>query len=330
MDVLPEPIFVPPSAMDSAWKDILDSYFQEFMLFFYPKLAELIDWHTPYNVMDKELHAITKNSMVGKQFVDKLIKVKSKQGSEHFVLVHLEVQGEAQSVFALRLYQYNYRVFDRYHLPVISLAVLVDDRKNWRPTHYSGMVWEQEVIRLNFFTIKLLDYTEQRALLEQTENPFGVITLAQLAALETRKNVNVRFSVKFALTRRLYDKGLNRDAILNLYRFMDWVLSLPKDLEIIYNQNVKQLEEERAVRYITSAERIGMEKGYAQGMTQGVAQGTLQGEHKLLIRLLKRKFPKISKSYLQQVEQEQNENQLCAWGDALVTAATVEEIFEKK
>ena len=321
--MIADSVLMPPTEMDSAWKEILDAYFQEFMTFFYPALADAIDWSTPYDVMDKELQAITKDAMVGKQFVDKLIKVKSKQGHEHFVLVHLEVQGKPQTAFALRLYQYNYRVFDRYHLPVITLAVLVDRQKNWRPTHYSGSIWGQEIIRLNFFTAKLLDYAGNRAMLEQTDNPFGVITLAQLVALETRKNAEARYNLKFALTRRLYDKGLSRDAILNLYRFMDWVLSLPEDLEIRYNQDIKKLEEKRTVKYITSAERIGMKMGYEQGMLQGA----LQGEHKFLIRLLKRKFPTISESYLKQVEQEQDEKKLCAWGDELITANTVEEIF---
>ena len=96
---------------------------------------------------------------------------------------------------------------------------------------------------------------------------------------------------------------------------MDWVLSLPKDLEIRYNQDIKKLEEERVVEYITSAERIGM------------AKGILQGEHKILIRLLKHKFPTISEAYLNRVEQEQDEQKLYAWGDGLMTARTVEEIF---
>lgn len=308
---------IPATEMDSAWKEILDAYFQEFMLFFHSTLANAIDWSIPYDVMDKELQAITKDAMLGKQFVDKLIKVKSKQGDEHFVLVHLEVQGEPQTSFALRLYQYNYRVFDRYHLPVITLAVLADDRPSWRPTHYSATIWGQEIIRLNFFTTKLLDYAEKRAMLEATDNPFGIIILAQLAALETRKNADARFNIKFALTRRLYDKGLSRDAILNLYRFMDWVLSLPKDLEIRYNQGIKKLEEERSVKYVTSAERIGMEKG------------RLQGEHKLLILLLKEKFPTISEDYLKQVEREEDEKKLCAWGAELINAKTPDEVFEQ-
>lgn len=29
---------------DSAWKDILDAYFKEFMDFFYPTIAQKVDW----------------------------------------------------------------------------------------------------------------------------------------------------------------------------------------------------------------------------------------------------------------------------------------------
>ena len=54
---------IPATEMDSAWKEILDAYFQEFMTFFYPTLADAIDWSTPYDVMDKELQAITKDAM---------------------------------------------------------------------------------------------------------------------------------------------------------------------------------------------------------------------------------------------------------------------------
>lgn len=321
-----ESILIPPAEMDSAWKNILDAYFHEFMLFFYPALTDAIDWSAPYDVLDKELEAITKDAMIGKQFVDKLIKVKSKEDQEQFVLVHVEVQGDPQTHFPLRLYQYNYRLFDRYHLPIVTLVVLVDNHKNWRPTHYSNFIWEYEIVRFNFFTTKLLDYAENRDVLEQTDNPFGIITLAQLAAAQTRKNVEERYQIKFALTRRLYDKGLSRDAILNLYRFLDWVLSLPEDLEIRYNEDIKQLQGERTMEYMSSIERIGMKKGYEQGKLEG----SIQGEHKLLIRLLKKKFPTISDAYLKRIEQEQDENKLCAWGDELVTAKTVEEIFDQK
>jgi hypothetical protein len=305
-------IAIPRADMDSAWKDILEQYFPDFMDFFYPDLAKKIDWKIKYELLDKELQAITKEPMLGKQFVDKLIKVKSKQGKSLFVLIHIEVQGEKQTLFPKRLYQYQYRLFDRYNIPIITLAVLVDNNPAWRPDCYVNQLWGWEVIRMNFFTIKLLDYAKKRSLLEKTKNPFGVVTLAQLAALETRKNSDARYNLKFALTRQLYKKGLKRDAILNLYHFMDWVLTLPKNLEIRYNDAIKALEEEQSVNYITSTKRIGI----------------LEGEHALLICQLKRKFPSISQNYLKRVQEEANQKKLLAWGEQLITAKTPKDVFK--
>lgn len=47
---------------------------------------------------------------------------------------------------------------------------------------------------------------------------------------QCQKNI----TAKFNLTRKLYDYGLDRDTILNLYKFLDWVLTLPEALEIRY------------------------------------------------------------------------------------------------
>lgn len=43
---------------DSAWKDILDAYFKEFMEFFYAGIAEKIDWAAGYESLDKELQTM--------------------------------------------------------------------------------------------------------------------------------------------------------------------------------------------------------------------------------------------------------------------------------
>ena len=36
-----------------------------------------------------------------------------------------------------RIYVYNYRIFDLYDRRVASLAILADDRPNWKPDHFS-------------------------------------------------------------------------------------------------------------------------------------------------------------------------------------------------
>ena len=49
--------------------------------------------------------------------------------------------------------------------------------------------------------------------------------------------------------------------ILNVYRFVDWILSLPKPLEKEFWQELKAYEEDRKMPYITSVERIGFDRG---------------------------------------------------------------------
>ncbi|QTA87665.1 hypothetical protein [Desulfonema magnum] len=45
---------------DSPWKDILGEYFEQFMRFFFPDIAEEINWEKGYVVADKELRQITR------------------------------------------------------------------------------------------------------------------------------------------------------------------------------------------------------------------------------------------------------------------------------
>ncbi|CCD30103.1 Putative uncharacterized protein [Candidatus Glomeribacter gigasporarum BEG34] len=87
----------PPSHADEAWKDALDRYFPEFMQFFYADIAHKIDWQAGHEMLDKELLALTTESMVGKRLVDQLIKVRFKEGQDGFVLLHVEAVRRAKS-----------------------------------------------------------------------------------------------------------------------------------------------------------------------------------------------------------------------------------------
>jgi predicted transposase/invertase (TIGR01784 family) len=48
---------------------------------------------------------------------------------------------------------------------------------------------------------------------------------------------------------------------LNLYAFVDWVLTLPDALEKIFLEDLKEFEKEEKMQYVTSAERIGRKEG---------------------------------------------------------------------
>ena len=75
-------------------------------------------------------------------------------------------------------------------------------------------------------------------------NPFGTVAATHLAVLATRADPHARYEHKFALTRRLFDKGLEHNAIQHFYKFIDWLLRLPEALAVRYNEAVHQLEKE--------------------------------------------------------------------------------------
>ncbi len=311
-------VTLPPSYADEAWKNALDVFLPEFMQFFYQEIAAQIAWEAKYEMLDKELQALSNKSKVGKKLVDKLIKVRLRSGATCFVLLHVEVQGQYKINFAQRLFEYFYRLYDRYRQPVLTMVVLTDNRPNWRPKSYPMQVCGHKVNHFRFLTRKLLDYRDQRATLLEHANPFATIVAAHLAALDTRTDPNARYQHKFALMRQLYRKGLARETIVNLFSFIDRVLTLPKEFEIRYNSSIKQLEGEHNVRYITSVERIGRE--------QGLEEGLQQGQSTLLKTLLESKFGTLAEPYQQRLNKA-NVNTLCQWGKRILTAQTLDEVF---
>lgn len=301
---------------DSPWKNILNHFLQAFMEFCLPDAASAIDWSKGYSLLDKELQAVGRRQEAGKRIADALFKVYLKSGEEVWLLIHIEVQAQPESHLPERMYIYNYRIFDRYQKPVMSVAILADDDLRWRPTAYERRSW-YTTLHFEFATIKLLDYASKKEVLLQQNNPFGIVVWAHLEALKTRKNAEQRFYSKLRITRALYEQGFNKDYILELYAFLDWVLALPEPLEIQYMETVEQLEEERHVHYITSAERIGIQKGMQQG------------EAALVLRLAQRRFGRVPQSYKQRITQADADT-LLDLGEKILEAKTLKDLFKEE
>ncbi len=262
---------------DSAWKDILDVYFQAFMEFFYLEIAEKIDWFAGYEMLDKELQAITTDAMIGKRFVDKLFKVKTLKGQEEVILIHIEIQGKKEEEFSKRLFQYYCKLFTKRDQSILTSAILTDDNHTWHPKQYHRETLGFSVLNFNFQTCKLLDYQDKKPELAGVENPFAIVVLAHLAFINTKKDPKARFLLKYQLTRQLYEKGYSRDYVINLLKVIDWVLVMPEDLALEYKLKICELEEVKEMSYVTSFERIGRKEGLQQGLQEGREKGRKQG-----------------------------------------------------
>jgi Domain of unknown function (DUF4351) len=138
--------------------------------------------------------------------------------------------------------------------------------------------------------------------------------MAHLKTQQTRSSPKQRKIWKFSLIRRLYDLGLEEQDIRNLYRFIDWVMILPKALENQFWEEFKQFEQERTMRYVTTGERIGYERGKQEG------------EQQLILKLLQRRVGELSPE-LQERIRSLSLNQLETLGEALLDFTAMEDLL---
>ena len=98
--------------------------------------------------------------------------------------------------------------------------------------HSHAGAWERGEKQLTLDSIIMTLFynmnTAPNAELDANANPFAVVVQAHLA---TRADPSRRLASKLGLTRRLYRRGWGKEDILKLYRFIDWVLTLPEELE---------------------------------------------------------------------------------------------------
>lgn len=250
---------------DSPWKEVLDYYFEQFLSFFFPPIHAAIAWSRGIEPLDKELQQIIHKAEVGRRTVDKLVKFWRVTGEEEWVLVHIEIQSQATADFAQQMYVYIFRLYDRYNREVCSLAVLADDQPNWRPNHFGYSLWDCEV-SIRYPIVKLWDYAENEAALFECRNPFAKVVLAHLKTNETRGDPEERHTWKLRITKGLYDLGWSPADIGRIFRILDWMMALPVELEQRFWQEIDEFEKEKQMPYVTSVERIGIEKGRAEGL----------------------------------------------------------------
>lgn len=260
------------SDYDGAWKIALERYFKEFLELLFPAIYNEVDWSKGHEFLDGELEKITVNAKTGRRYTDKLVKVYYQDGTEEWLLIHVEIQGspELKGVFARRMFTYWSRLIDRYQVDVVSLAVLADTNQSYRPNsfHFNRSGTE------NIFTypmVKLIDFESEAswARLEASNNVFALLVMAQIKAKRLKGNSEDLFNFRLGLTRSLYHRGYSREQVVELFNFIGWMIQLPESLEDRLFAAVKVVEEELKMPYVNLIEQYGIKQGLEQGIEQG-------------------------------------------------------------
>ena len=244
---------------------------------FLPDIYSEIDWKRGSEFLEQEMRAITRKTRRGQGAVDKLVKVWLRDGTEKWVLIHIEIQSQEESGFPFRMFRYYFRGRDLFpERSIACLAVLGDDNANWKPDRYADALWHTSV-DFRFRVVKLKEYTDRLDELEQSANPFARFVLAHLKTVQTQGDYETRMQWKIRIIQGLYDMGVPEEEIGQLYHDFDWLLTLPEPLATRYHKTMTRFEEERTMPHLSTAERIGRREGRKEGKQEGREEGRQEG-----------------------------------------------------
>ena len=258
---------------DFLWKGIIEELFAAFLLFFFPDYVDEFDLEAKPVFLDKELAKLfpDKDGQKGR-YVDKLVKVKLKNGGEKCLFLHVEIQGYPDEFFGSRMFEYFYRIYDRFGKAITALAIFTGKEKRLPENFEYNLLGTR--LRYDYNVYKIWEQSEA-SLMAQSDNPFALVILAARYSLMTEREVTdeMRIQKHEWIYRKLNEmlsdqkKELVFAFIQNFVKFQD-----PENYRI-FEGRIEQITGNKSVmgiRELLVAE--GVQKGIQQGIQMGVQE----------------------------------------------------------
>lgn len=92
--------------------------------------------------------------------------------------------------------------------------------------------------------------------------------MANLQTQATQGNSQQRFQLKLSLVKRLYDWGYTGEMIRQLFRFIEWMMTLPPILQSDFKTELNRYNEGKRMPFLTSFEIDGMIKNSRENVIE--------------------------------------------------------------
>jgi predicted transposase YdaD len=205
---------------DILWKGMLERVFDDLLRFLFEDADLVFDLDRGFEFLDKELAELypEPDKKTDTRFVDKLVKVYQRDGTEEWVLVHIEVQAQHDAEFAKRMFKYYCRIFDRYDRPLTAIAIFTGKDGKRMPDRYQRN-FEGTELTYRYNTLYILDFVESE--LEASGNPFALVALFAKKALQEGKILDPELlQQKLSLAKLLLSKGFSKWKVEGMLSFL--------------------------------------------------------------------------------------------------------------
>ena len=253
---------------------------------------------------------------------DQIAKVHLKNGKEQWVLVHTEVQSEDQDDFPLRMFQYYYRIFDRYGKKIVAIAVF-SNKSNKSSNQYKDVYFGTELsYTFNKYVVDNFDVEE----LKNSPKLFSKALLASIYMNRTKSNneMEMRSIYKRALLRDVWSlQNATRTEISALLYFVDYLLKLSEEMSEQLKQELRteirkedeqmlQLHKDELPPTLAGILEMERQEGLELGIERGIEQGIEQGIRQMILNLIEKGFTEeviadVAKITVEQVQEFRKE-----------------------
>jgi hypothetical protein len=272
-----------PLNHDSPWKVTVEKLTRSLLEVTFPEVAAGIDWSVQPESLEQELREITPASEIRAKRVDKLLKVRLLDGTDQWLYLHIEVQMHYDPGLPKRLFIYHYRIFDKYGVSPLTLAILGDTSRKWRPTsyHYQSLGCG---ITFLFLICKTIDFKGKLDDPRYRHQQTLFVIAAHLGTQQYRRTPQQLSDYCLELTVKLYNEGYSPSEVHLLHRLIDWLIPLPDDLKLQFRKQLQQRLPKKTMAHITLFEELalkeGIEKGLQKGLQKGIQKGLVEGRQK--------------------------------------------------
>ena len=250
---------------DRLFKELLTTFFVEFIELFFPELAAYLD-RGSVEFLDKEVFTDVTH---GERHEADIVAKASFRGKELGFLIHVEPQARRETVFSRRMFTYFARFHEKYDLPVYPIAVFsyLTPRQP-EPSEYRIEFPDLAVLTFNFRVVQL-NRLAWRDFLDRT-NPIAAALMSNMA-MEPGERARVKLACLRMLARLQLDPA--RERLIS--GFIDQYLRLTIEQRQEFEAEMEQLipqEKEGVMEIVTSWMEEGLERGKAQVADASIAK----------------------------------------------------------
>ncbi|MCJ7840148.1 transposase [Lederbergia sp. NSJ-179] len=262
----------PYTKHDQLFKQLIHTFFKDFLEVFFPEVHENIDFHA-IRPLSEEVYTDLIEGRTRR--LDIVVETKLK-GTDVVIIVHVEPQSSAQTYFHERMYQYFSLLYNKYRKPIIPIAVLTYP-ENWEKKKYTMAFPFFHVLTFNYLTLHLRKQNWRKFV--HSNNPVAAALISKMGYTD-----NERIQVKFEFLKMMTKMKLDPAKQRLVYGFFETYLKLDVEEEEKLMEEIQKLPDAEKIMELP----ISYEE---RGKIIGRQEGKVEGKQEVALQMLKKDLP---------------------------------------